>query len=419
MMRFRLVWFMAMSVLIAGFAAAAAWSVRLGLADYWFQQETIMGTVKAIALTPDQAACYVRLALLSDDDPARATEALKRAVVLNPSDARSWIELGLRFEVNGENGMAEKCMLRAAEVDKKYLPRWTLANYYFRRNDIARFWFWAKAAAEMIYGDPLPMFRLCARITEDGNLIDRLDIRKTDVRASYLSYLLGQGRIDLIARSSRQLLDANRESDVRLLLTSCDRLLDGDRVDEALGIWNRLARAHRIPFLAAAESAITNGNFAVAPTSLGFDWRLPSVDGISAAREENDGGLRLTFSGRQPEQCESLAQFVPVRENTPYELRFRYRTSGVTAGTGLGWRITDSSGARMLTEPEGLSSDSEAKARLSFATPAGCRLVRLALVYRRVPGTTRIEGFIVLRQIALKPVVQLPSEGLLRSRVMK
>jgi hypothetical protein len=35
-------------------------------------------------------------------------------------------------------------------------------------------------------------------------------------------------------------------------------------------------------------------------------------------------------------------------------------------------------------------------------TPARCRIVRVVLRYRREPGTTRIEGYIVLRKVDLK-----------------
>jgi hypothetical protein len=37
--------------------------------------------------------------------------------------------------------------------------------------------------------------------------------------------------------------------------------------------------------------------------------------------------------------------------------------------------------------------------------------VRLALRYRRAPGTTRLEGFLVLGNVALKPAAQPPIEG--------
>jgi tetratricopeptide (TPR) repeat protein len=405
-MWFRIGRFLTIAIAAAGFAAAGVWSVRLGWADYWFRKETLAGTQKALAITPGQAAYYYRLALLaSDDHPARAVEALQRAVALNPADAQSWIDLGLQYEAGGDTARAEQCLVRAVEEDAQYLPRWTLANYYFRRNDPPRFWFWAKRAAAMAYGDPLPLFRLCGQMEEDGKLIDRLAIRNPSVRASYVSYLVGQDRIDLVGPPSRRVLEENRQDDTPLLLAVCDRLLDRSRVDEALGIWNRLAETHRIPFGARSStmpSLLVNGAFAVAPTSQGFDWRLPEVDGVSAASEESPGGLRLTFSGRQPERCETLVQYVPVQENRQYKLTFRYRTSGIAAATGLAWRIADRNSGNGLGEGRDLSAEEEVQAQVSFDTPPGCRLARVSLLYQRSLGTTRIAGFIVLRSLALE-----------------
>ncbi|MGA1996890.1 MAG: hypothetical protein ABSH45_14030 [Bryobacteraceae bacterium] len=414
--------FVVAGIVLAGFAVAASWSLRLAWADYWARQETLVGLQKALVLTGDQAAYYVRLAaLLSEDDPVRATAMLQRAVALNPADARSWIELGLQYEANGEGSRAERSLLRAAEEDKEYLPRWTLANHYFRHNDTARFWFWAKAAAAMGYGDPLPIFRLCGNVEEDGKLIDRLEIRKPDMRASYLSYLVDQGRMDLVGQCSRKVLEGHRESDIPLLLTVCDRLLDTNRVADGIEIWNSLAETRRIPFgrvNPAMQSLLTNGNFGTSPTSHGFDWRLPGGEGITVAREESDAGLRLTFSGTQAESCEPLAQLVPVRAGTNYGLKWRYRTSGIAPGTGLSWRVTDTSGRRTLSVARSMSSEDEGEGELTFATPAGCRLVCLALVYQRASGTTRIEGYVVLRGVSLAPVGHSPPEGG-RSPLMK
>ena len=97
-----------------------------------------------------------------------------------------------------------------------------------------------------------------------------------------------------------------------------------------------------------------------------------------------------------------LLQFVPVQENRTYKLSFLYRTSGIAAGTGLAWRITDTNGARSLGEGKDLSAENETQDQVSFGTPAGCRLVRLSLMYRRSLGTSRIAGFIVLRSIDME-----------------
>jgi hypothetical protein len=400
-------WILASVAAAAGFVAAALSAWDLGRADYWFRKETLAATEKALAIIPGQSAYLYRLAVMSSDDhPARAVETLKRAVALNPADAQSWIDLAFQYEVAGGNPRAEQCLLRAAEEDAGYLPRWTLANYYFRRSDPQRFWFWARQAAGMAYGDPLPFFRLCGQMDEDGKLIDRLAIRNPSVRASYLSYLAGRNRIDLAGPSSQRVLEDNRESDTPLLLAVCDRLLNQGSVGEALGIWNGLAGTHRIPFDArssTARSLLTNGDFKLVPTSQGFDWRVPEMDGLTPASEEDPTGLLLTFSGRQPEHCEVLYQFVPVRENRTYTLRFRYHTSGIAAGSGLAWRITEVNGTRSLAKGRDLSAEGETQDQLSFDAPAGCRLVRLSLVYQRSSGTTRIEGSIVLRSVEMEP----------------
>jgi tetratricopeptide (TPR) repeat protein len=406
---------------LGGLVPAATWSVRLGWADYWFRKETAAATEKAIALTPGQSAYRVRLALLTgDEDPARALLELRRAVALNPSDGRAWIELGLRLEAAGDLPLAEQTLLRAAEADRTYLPRWTLMNYYFRRNDIDRFWFWAKAAVPMIYADPLPLFHLCGRMNEDGALIARLDIRQPQVQAGYLFYLLDMGRADLAGPSSRALLAGNRDSDVPLLLAACDRLIEAGRVDEAMAIWEELSRSRRLPFRLAGERKLTNGGFEVSPTGHGFDWRLPAQEGISVAREEDPVGLRLTFSGMQAEKAEPLIQFIPVRESTAYELKFAYYTSGIEDRSGLSWQIACAGREVNLEDGNDLAANQRAERRLAFVTPAGCRMVRLSLVYQRRPGTTRIAGYLVLRNVELNRSRQVSLEaGNHRSRTLR
>ena len=75
---------------LAGLVAAAAFSIRAGVADYRIRQDTVPGTLAAIAAMPSQAEYHARLAwLVSGDDPRQAQDALRRAVALNPWDARS------------------------------------------------------------------------------------------------------------------------------------------------------------------------------------------------------------------------------------------------------------------------------------------------------------------------------------------
>jgi tetratricopeptide (TPR) repeat protein len=403
---------------LIGLGAAGVSSIRYGWADYQMGRETVVATEGAIALTPTRAEYSARLAWLeSESHPEKAKQALWRAVALNPRDAKSWIELGLRAEQENNSKAAQEYLLRAAEADKTFLPRWTLANYYLRQEDPARFWVWAKEAAAMMYGDGASLFQLCGRVEEDGNLIDRLDIRNPETRSSYLAYLIGKKRVDLIGPSVRRVLEANRPADLPLLMQACDRLLAADRVDQAAEIWNELADQGRVAFRTSAgegQQLMANASFIAAPSSQGFDWRLPLVEGLSASLD-GSRGLRITLSGREPEDCEMLDQLVPVRPKQQYQLKFQYRTSGIAKGSGLRWQVTDANSGVALGEGPILESEEDTEGRLSFETTGATR-VRLALRYRRMPGTTRSEGFIVLRKVELHPggrlpVAQFPMEG--------
>ena len=401
----------------AGLAMAGLWSVRIACADYYASRQTVAGTEKALALMPGQASYYYQLGLLlSDREPWRAEQAFRRSVVLNPGNQQAWIGLGLRAEMAGDMAKAERDLLHAAEVDKEYLPKWTLANFYFRRNDKTRFWLWAKSAAQMLYGDPLPLFHLCGALVEDGNLLERLDISEPQIQAAYLSYLLGKDRLDLIGPAAARLIDRVRPDDVPLLLAACDRLMNARNVDGALTIWNRMAAKKSIsspPLSADAEQVFGNDSFVVPPLSQGFDWRLTAADTVAASREEVPLGLRLTFSGRQPEQCEPLYRLVPVQEGRGYEFGASYQTYGVRPNTGLTWRVTDAISGALLAASDGLASENGARAAVDFVTPAGCRLIKIALSYRRAIGTTRIEGSIAVREAGLKRA-QLPIPGRMR-----
>lgn len=368
--------------------------------------ETVRGTEKAISLEPHNAEYLARLAwLVADSDSDQNQRALRGAVALNPWDSRSWIELGLKAAAEGDDTAAEQYLLRAADQDHEFLPRWTLGNFYFRRKEEAKFWRWMKQAAAMAYGDPRPMFRLCGRVDQNGRLLERLDIRSPELRAGYLLYLLGEQRVDLLGPAVEAVLAQNRAEDVPLLLTASERFLEAGRVDEAARLWNRLADSRRVAFRTPegrGEQLIANAGFAHAPSSRGFDWRLTSVDGLSIAREEEAGGLRVTFSGHEPEECEPLEQFVPVRGKTRYELTCTYRTQGIARGAGIGWVVIDTQGGAVLEQGRFLASEADAEERLGFETPPECKLVRLALRYRRAAGATRAEGFLILRNLKLK-----------------
>ena len=333
---------------ILALAVAAEWSLRVGWADYVAQPGTLEAFKGAVRWSPAQSAYQYRLGVLAEEkDPAGAMAALRQAAALDPTIRRghgsksgcSWRRTGRRMP------RSAACCTRRTWTDVRAAV------------DAGQLLFPAKRHGEVLEvggiggGNGLrrrhavlPALRTCG----GRRTVDRASWNcRPEVRLDYLSYLVSHGPLEAILPAVRKVMEEDRKADVPMLVDACDRLLDNQRAADALEVWNRLAQKRDIPLGtvgADAGSVLTNGTFASAPSSRGFDWRLPAVDGVSASGEEKSGGLRLTFSGSEPERCEVLGQFLPLRENTPYELKFTYRTSGIEPGAGLRWRVVQASG---------------------------------------------------------------------------
>ena len=378
--------------------AASWWSARLAYADYLYSQTTLESVRESVALVPINDGYHTRLAaMLYDDDPKASANEVRIALNHNPRDAKAWIDLGLRAEFRGDYPEAERLFLEAARVDKQYVPRWTLASYYFRRQQAEPFWHWAREAAGMSFGDPSPLFRLCLMMSPDeAGLMEKLGVTKPEMIATYLGMIVSGSKSEALASGAQQLLRSARPVDTPLLLGACDRLLASKDVRQALELWNGLCERQYVPyqaFPASGKATLTNPDWKFSPISQGFDWRLPQLPGVAFARQVDPIGLRIGFSGRQPESCEVLSQIVPVLASRSYEFQSIYRTSGIGQKTGLIWKVFDvTSGKLLATGDESLSQETEKTASVHFRTMQGTLAVRIGLTYQRAIGTTRIEG---------------------------
>jgi len=388
------------------------WVVRLTYADVLFRRGDLQSLMGAIRLVPTNADYYARLAELAFEagkPPQESLAALRRAVELSPHDSELWMELGLSAEIAGDLATAEKCLLEAARRDRTYQPRATLAHYYCRRNDQHNFWPWVSQALQIAQGDVRPLFRLCWEMSDDAELIRRRAIPdRPEILRQYLDFLLSTRRWQAARAIGEQLARAPGAEDVPALLGYCDSLLEARQVETALGIWNGLAAKGAIPHRPLAPERgelLTDGDFASAPSLHGFDWRLYEIEGVTVTRDRKPPSLRIFFSGRQPERCLILWQWLPLAAACKYRLRFLYRTEGISPGAGPRWQLLDcSKQEKLLGQTEPLAAEEWREGELEFATGPDCRLGRLAFSYQRELGTTRIAGSIWLAWVRLEPL---------------
>jgi len=390
---------------LAALAVGIVWNGLFAIADLSARRNQTDSTRLAMRLMPANAAYPAQLAEeLYASDPPAAKSLLQKAVKLNRYDASSWIQLGLLSEAENDLPQAEESLLQAASADSTFLPSWSLTNFYFRRQNAARFWYWAHRAAQMVPDDATPLFRLAWYVNPNAQEIEKgLQMKRPVVEGQFVNFLLTQDDPEAVTAAALHLLQTTNKESTGTLLGACDWLLEHKRPDLALGLWNGLATrtSYRSP---GADSPVTNSDFGKSPLSHGFDWHLPTVEGVSSFLNANPNTLGFEFSGEEPDSFLLLSQTVPVHAQKPYAMTVDYGTSGIPPGSGIEWRVTDEQTGSVLARTSSLSSEKAEKggrAATCFTTPEGAAFVNLSLIYQRQPGTVRVEGKLALKAVRL------------------
>jgi tetratricopeptide (TPR) repeat protein len=377
-------------VLFFGFAALAV--IRLAVADTISRQDTPAAIGRAITLEWPVPSAELEQTL-AEVDPGNAREALTRAAKANPRSSPVWIALGLAEEAGGEFSNAERSLKKAAQVDRQYLPAWTLANFYFRRTNRDRFWVWADRAASLAYDDFRPLLRLADQFEPDPvrMLAHFQDARR--LRPPYLNFLIGENRLEEAQQVARGMVD-DRANDPHLI-DLADRQLRAGNALAAIELWNI---ASGFPAIDPADGRIlTNGDLSRAPLNLGFDWRVGQVEGVLQSWKPSE--LTFTFSGSQPEACALLAQTIYLPRGD-FRLRFDYLADDESM-KGVRWSLDNIEGPPM--EPGSQWREG------AFDLPRAEGLRNLKLSYRREKGTTRAEGRIELRKLRVESRLRSPA----------
>ena len=378
----------ALRIIIVGACCLGIWSsLELARADYLFKQDTEASIRSAIRLVPDGWEYYMRLAQF---DQPHAHELLTRSLSLNRYDAQADIELGLQYEADGDFGRSEKQLLQAFEVDHTYLPRWSLANYYFRRDNMPAFWEWARSAADMPADDVGSLFELCWRVSPDPSKITAAILNeKPELIRQYIRFLLAKDQPGAVANVAPHLVrTSSPEADLGLLYGVVNRLVAVNDGSAANALWHLLIEQH---WVVADLSVPNNARFQREPLPVSFDWSIAEYQGLHSW--PGSSGLETEFTGSQPEDCIIAEQVVALMPGN-YTMAYAYHTSDIPSATGIRWQILDAKSNTVLAESPDLSSDELKHAALDFSVPSGTSLLRLRLAYRRTLGTPRISGML-------------------------
>jgi hypothetical protein len=384
---------------------AAYYSALYSRASFLFQQDTGSSVEEAVDIVPYNGEYTARLAAWQPDS---RVELLHRAVELDPYDAQSWIRLGLDAEMQKHDlGLAEHDYLQAYSVDHMYVPRVTLANFYFRHQMPEQCFRWSHSALEISPFPPGPLFAQLWLISQDAQQIATAIPDVPPILTQYAQFLSNKDELSAIPPIISRLISVagssnpgqyGRDQEVAAIE---DRLLGAGALGPALEIWRSMKQGNWIRLsVPTPEHPLTNGDFAIALYGHGFDWNFPGCPGVSVAQSIAGPQLDITFSGDEPEHCGVLQEYVPVAANTPYILKWIANGGDVPTPSGLTWRITS-----VPAGPSSANASGDALLKSGtweFTSGKEAPLSLLTLEYTRPLGSTRLTGTIELRSVSLE-----------------
>jgi tetratricopeptide (TPR) repeat protein len=379
---------------LIAFGGAAMSAVGLCLAEEESRQDD--PALIRLASRIGNHAYWERLAEL---ERGYNVDSLRQALRLNPRASSAWISLGLALERDGDFEGAERALRSAVEVDHQYLPIWSLTNFAFRHENWELFWSAAKQTSRLTYDDYRPLLQLGDLVAagQPDTVLQKLGPHAPLERA-YLDFLIAESRLKDGVSIARHMGARHDPNERARLIDFTDRLIRANDPEPAAEIWAGLNP------LSDRAQPIFNPAFASAPLGLGFDWRLPSSDYASWAPCE----VRIRLDGSQEDDTTLLEQWLvlPPRGTARYRLVFEVDSQAADSATGLRWILLSRDPAtgqnRQVESIPFEQGDSSGKPASWLVDYRGSGLARLALVYRREPGTVRTPVRITIRKVTLE-----------------
>jgi len=391
-------------LLIAGAIAGGYYSGILTRASYLFKQDTATSVPEAVKLVSYNAEYVARLASWKEDQRAAL---LKRAVELNPFDYESLIQLGLATEITqADPKTAETYFLRAAAVNHMYLPKWTLAGYYFRRQNASEFFRWANETLKITPYAGDPVFTQMWLMSQDPPRLSAAIPDRARTLVQYTWFLSNSKQFTAIPPIVQRLVRVVGDDDPRawgrddLIASSLDNVLASGDMNSGLQIWTTLRDGRWIlQGVPGADHPLTNGDFRLPFYKHGFDWAPAETAAIHIQQFVNEPSIDIGLSGDEPEHCELLRQYVAVEPGFLYRMQWKVEAQGIPAGSGLAWHLRPANGDAAI---DATSSDLlNSPQTWEFVAPPNVSGFVLTLEYNRALGHVRPTGHATLRSVTM------------------
>jgi tetratricopeptide (TPR) repeat protein len=347
-------------LVVAGIGSyyAVRWFIGNTMAEYFNTTQNDLNVARmAVSFAPDDPLPHWRIAQVSQkilplDQQQQAIASYEKAVSLSPHDYRFWMALGRAYEQAGDPAKAEEALRRAVALAPAYsYPRWYLGNLLLRN---ARY---EEAFAELRLasqadGELQPQqFNLVWQIyAGDPEALKKAVGEDHVARAQFALYLTTQKHYEdglrLWNDLSSEAKKANRDTGEAIITG----LRNDAKYHDALRIWNEVApEKYRAElgkvFDGSFEEGIAGGTV--------FGWQVKSAPQMQAgidADKSHEGGRSLRMAFRVPANLEqvNVSQLIAVLPQTDYDFECYVSTEKLETGSAPQVQILDAASGSVL-----------------------------------------------------------------------
>ena len=411
--------------------ALAVWlsylALRNALGSYYQGLDTRAGYERAARLEPANSRNWYLLGRsylydFEQPDAARAIEALRRAVALDPYSAEALLDLAAAYDGEGEPAKARETFLEAQRVYPLSAEvAWSYGNFLLRQGEQDAAFREIHKAVELEPKRAAEAFSRALRVQPDANiLLDKAVPASAAVYLPILHTLSDAGDLEDAQLVWKRLIALHEAVAIGDLVPLINEYIHQKRVGDAARAWREAVSIMRNPPPAdAGGSLLWDGGFESGYAGGGFSWHfVPATRNVQIAfdRTEKHSGeqsLRILFNGHENLAFEDACHNITPEPGRRYLLTAWMKTQSLTSSQGVRLQIfvfTAAKNESAATE-EMHGTQNWKQVQLAWVAPPGAAFgtVCVKRYMSDMPGSD-IQGAAWIDDVAMVPADEAPAK---------
>lgn len=388
--------------------------------------DTRQGYERAVRLEPQNARNWYLLGRsylydVDDPEPARAEQALRKAVALDPHSAEALLDLASAYDGEGDVTEARSAFIAAQRAyPLSAEAAWSYGNFLLRQGESDAALAQLHKALELDPKRSAEAFsRAMSAVSDINKVLDNMVPATPDAYLPILHMLSDTGSLADAELVWYRLVALRPKVPMREMVPFFDAAIRARRPDDAARLWPQaVSIMQNPPPPDPPDSLLWDGGFESGYSGGGFSWvftplaRDVQIGWDRSQHHSGEQSMRILFNGRENLRFAGLChQFVP-EGGQQYLLSAWVKTQALSSSEGIRLEIQAFSGNGVVTaesdEIHGTQNWTELQLRWNAPADSGFGSVCIARNMSDQPGSD-IQGAAWIDDVVMIPVERTAS----------